>query len=172
MDRLNDALASFRCDLDKDIETFLHEKAINFLERGWCSVYLIVDEAEFDIGHIKIDAYFTLSHKSLIPLQASKSSIKATSGFKDAQSIHFVLIGQLGKYKQIDGDSAVLSADISGSDILNYAFEIIRASNSLIPCRCALVECSSDENVQSFYKNNGFKYFQVDGIHYQFYKEI
>lgn len=52
---MNDALASFRCDLDKDIETFLHEKALNFIERGWCSVYLIVDEAEFDNGHINDD---------------------------------------------------------------------------------------------------------------------
>lgn len=171
MDRLNDALASFRCDLDKDIETFLHEKAINFLDRGWCAVYLIVDEYEFDQGYIKVEAYFTLSHKSLIPSNASASSVKATRGFKRSESIHFVLIGQLGKYKEVLDDSVISSA-ITGTEVLEYAFEVIQASSSLIPCRCALVECSDDEKVQQFYKNNGFKYFQFDGDHHQFYKEI
>lgn len=169
---MNDALASFRCDLDKDIETFLHEKALNFIERGWCSVYLIVDEAEFDNGHIKVEAYFTLSHKSLIPDAASKNSIKATSGFKTAQSIHFVLIGQLGKYKYIENEHHIVSSPITGKQILDYAFEVIYDASNLIPCRCALVECSADENIQNFYRNNGFKYFQYDGDHHQFYREI
>ena len=65
--RLYDALDHFRCCKDNDIETFLRKNAFEFINRGWCSVYLIVDETAFDEGNIKIDAYFTLSHKSLIP---------------------------------------------------------------------------------------------------------
>ena len=65
MDHLSDALDCFRCYKDIDIESFLREKAFTYLKRGWCSIYLIVDEAAFDAGKIKVDAYFTLSHKSL-----------------------------------------------------------------------------------------------------------
>lgn len=144
-----------------------------YIERGWCSIYVLVDEEEFDSGKIRIVGYFTLSHKALMPETASKESIKKTSGFKDSETIHFVLIGQLGKYMSLDTESGeVISAKITGEEILGHAMEVIRASNSLIPCRCALVECSSNEKVQQFYCNNGFRFFQVDDKHYQFYKRI
>lgn len=169
---LSDALNSFRCYLDEDIENFLRHNAMQYIERNWCAIYLIVDEKEFDAGHIKIDAYFTLSHKTLIPTIASKTSIKHVSGFKDSESIHFVLIGQLGKYidKLQNGD--LVASDISGHEILDYAFEVIRASNALIPCRCVLVECSDNEKVHKVYTGYHFKRFQYDGEHYQFYKQI
>lgn len=52
---LYDALRSFRCCRDEDIEHFLQEKAVEFLRRNWCSVYLLVDEQAFDAGRIKPD---------------------------------------------------------------------------------------------------------------------
>lgn len=172
--RLYDALDHFRCCKDNDIETFLRKNAFEFINRGWCSVYLIVDEAAFDAGEIKIDAYFTLSHKSLIPENVSKSKIKSASGDKDSKSLHFVLIGQLGKYVEKLPDGTELRAEIASGEILDYAFEVIRASNSLIPCRCALVECSEEPKVQKEYTDYEFKFFQYDrdGGHYQFYKRI
>ena len=76
MHRLSDALNSFRCYTDEDIEIFLRQKSIQFVNRKWCSVYLLIDEDEFDKGHIKIAAYFTLSHKSLISEGISKNKAK------------------------------------------------------------------------------------------------
>lgn len=172
MDRLSDALDAFRCCLDEDIEIFLREKAIEYLQRNWCAVYLIVDEQKFDSGHIKIDAYFTLSHKTLIPLVASKTSVKNASGFKESETVHFVLIGQLGKYIERIDDGTICSADISSKEILDDAFEIVRASSALIPCRCVLVECNSNEKVHKVYTDYHFKKFQFDGEHHQFYKQI
>lgn len=172
MDRLSDALDSFRCCLDEDIENFLRQKAIQYIERNWCSVYLIVDEKEFDNGRIKIDAYFTLSHKTLIPSVASKTSIKNASGFKESESVHFVLIGQLGKYIERLENGEIRTSDISSREILDDAFEIIRASSALIPCRCVLVECSDNEKVHKVYTDYQFKKFQFDGEHHQFYKQI
>lgn len=169
---LRNALDSFRCYLDKDIEEFLREKALSFLDRKFCSVYLIVDEQAFDAGHIQIDAYFTLSHKSLIPCAASKSSVQKTSGFKDSQSIHFVLIGQLGKYLDQDEAGHVTAAPLSSAEILDNAFEVIQDADALIPCCCALVECSENEKVHQVYLDYGFHFFQFDGTHHQFYKRI
>ena len=172
MERLSDALDSFRCCLDADIETFLRQKAIPFLQRNWCSVYLLVDEQEFDSGHIKVDAYFTLSHKTLIPTAASKTSVKDASGFKGSESVHFVLIGQLGKYVERLEDGTICAAELSSREILDDAFEVIRASSALIPCRCVLVECSENEKVHKVYTDHQFKKFQFDGEHHQFYKQI
>lgn len=173
MNRVSDALDSFRCALDKDIENFLRFRAISYIERGWCAVYLMIDEQEFDEGRIKIEAYFTLSHKPLIPPEdLPKSKIKDASGFKDSESIHFVLIGQLGKRIDQLKDGRYDSSVISSHNILDDAFSITEKSSALIPCRCALVECSDNEKVHKVYQDYGFKFFQFDGDHYQFYRRI
>ena len=172
LDNLSDALDSFRCCLDEDIENFLRHKAMEFVRRNWCSVYLIVDEQSFDRGRIKIDAYFTLSHKSLIPTEASKTNIKNASGFKDSESVHSVLIGQLGKYMEEIDEDRILAGPIHSREILDNAFEIIELSNTLIPCRCALVECNDNVKVHQIYADYGFKFFQYDGGHYQFYRLV
>lgn len=144
---------------------------MQYLERGWCSTYLVVDEDSFDNNVLNIQGYFTLSHKALIPRFASKGKIKETGGFKEAESIHFVLIGQLGRY--IDkNDDAIIYGNVSGNELLNYAMEIIRSVDSLIPCRCALVECSDNVKLHEFYTKYGFKFFQQDELHYQFYIRI
>ena len=132
-----EALSSFQCAKDKDIENFLQQKALNFLNRGWCAIYLILDEEALNQQEFKILAYFTLSHKTLIPEQASKTKVKTvTKGFQHAESIHFVLIGQLGKHIEKLPDGTFKGAAISSQEILDYAFEIIEESNELIPCRC------------------------------------
>lgn len=150
----------------------MRKKAVSFLQRGWCSVYLLVDEREFEEGHIKIEAYFTLSHKTLIPADATKARIKDAAGFKGSQSLHFVLIGQFGKYIEQSEDGKIVSSSLSSKEILDNAFEVIRASSSLIPCRCVLVECSDNEKVHKVYQNYQFKFFQNDGDHYQFYRRL
>lgn len=172
LNRLSDALNNFRCYKDEDIEYFLRNNALTYIQRGWCAVYLILDEYGFDRGRIKVDAYFTLSHKSLITNNVSKTRIKSAAGFKDAESIHFVLIGQLGKHIEENDGALDIRANISSTEILDYAFEIIHASSDLIPCRCVLVECSENLKVQKVYTDYGFTLFQYDGEHYQFYKRI
>ena len=147
---------------------------MDVLKRRLCSVYLILEEEAFSCGKLQIEAYFTLSHKSLIPdfEKVSRSKIQTVDGFKDAQSIHFVLIGQLGKHLEQTETGTILSSNISSKEILDFAFEIIGASSALIPCRCALVECSSNPKVHNVYTAYGFKFFQNDGEHHQFYKRI
>ena len=166
-----DALDSFRCCKDLDIETFLRNKALQFLDRNWCSIYLILEEQAFDAGKIKIAAYFTLSHKSLIPVTASKNKIRDTNGFGNAEAIHFVLIGQLGKYISEENEK-IFKNPITSREMLDYAMQVVQESNRLIPCRCVLVECSENENVQKAYKDYGFLFFQKDEEHYQFYKKV
>ena len=142
------------------------------MERRWCSVYLMVDEGAFDAGRIQIAGYFTLSHKTLIPSTASKRNIQHVSGFKDSASLHFVLIGQLGKYMARTADGRLCRTALSSRELLDAAFSVIRASSAYIPCRCVMVECSDNKKVQKAYTDYAFKFFQFDGEHYQFYKVL
>lgn len=158
----------FKCDKDEDIESFIHNKAIDHIERGTCNVFLILDEKKFDNNIIEIVAYFTLSHRSIeFHEDVSNSKIRAVAGFKDRNSTAVVLIGQLGKFMNNN-----FKADISIDTILEYVFEVIRASSELIPCRAVLVECSEIIHNLQIYENVGFKYLQQDGDFYQYYKVL
>ena len=102
----------------------------------------------------------------------TKTKIKEIDGFKNAQSLHFVLIGQLGKYILKNEDNTYTRSEITSTEILNYAFEVIQASSDLIPCRCVMVECNDEEKVKNVYEKYNFKFFQNDGEHNQYYKVL
>lgn len=170
---LAEALDMFRCYRDLDIEQFLRKKAIDFEKRGYCTVYLILNEEAFDRGQIVIIAYFTLSHKSIGIIPGVSKTIRGKiAGKKDAGLAHFVLIGQLGKYITKDKCGDKYTTDITSEDILNDAFTIIEKASDFIVCRGVLVECSSEKKVHMIYKNYGFSYLQYDEEHYQFYKRV
>lgn len=170
---LAEALDMFRCYKDADIELFLRKKAIEFEKRGLCTVYLILDAEAFDKGNIAIQAYFTLSHKSIVfDSDVSRSLRGKVATHRNADMAHFVLIGQLGKYISIDNDGKKYVADISSESILDDAFDMISRASEIIVCRGVLVECSPEEKVHRIYKSYGFNYLQNDEGHYQFYKRL
>lgn len=171
---VHDALLSFRCAQDSDIEKFLQEKAITFLDRKWCSVYLLLNQEAFENGKYVIEAYFTLSHKSMIANTEtmSKTSIKKYGGFASAETLDFVLIGQLGKRIVQKDDGTYIRSDVTSKEILDLAFEVTCAASDLIPCKYVLVECGDEEKVQKTYVDYGFSFFQKDGDHNQYCKQI
>lgn len=170
---LQNAMLSFVCDQDTDIQDFMRNKAVTFQQRKLCSVYLLFDQDKLDNSELKIEAYFTLSHKSMVSEeQMSKSKIQKYAGFKDAPTLNFVLIGQLGKWVERQADGTYLRSEITSSSILDYAFDVICSSSELIPCRCVLVECSDETKVRRAYESYGFSFFQNDGSHNQYVKLV
>lgn len=171
--QLTAALNLFRCLKDADIETFLHDKAIDFEKRGYCTVYLILDESAFNRGDISVQAYFTLSHKSIgINPDVSKSVRGKIATHREADFAHFVLIGQLGKYIGENEDGCHIETEVTSSDILSDAFDMIQKASDIIVCRGVLVECGPEEKVHMVYKKFGFSYLQYDDSHFQFYKRV
>jgi len=151
VDFLN-AIKKFYCQ-DKDVEKFLKEQSFEFDKRRKSRTYLFFDENY--LGEIIILGYFTLTMKNL-PFKegVSKTTIKRIDGFsKDVSSTQAVLIGQIGKdfnYKNY----------IRGKTILDMAIEVVYASSDLIGGRIVFLECSDNEKIVSFYKNNGFIFLQ------------
>ena len=64
--RLMEWLSSFSCERDKDIEDFLHNRAIPFENANKSRTYCIVDEALLQAtGQMSILGFFTVSLKVL-----------------------------------------------------------------------------------------------------------
>ncbi len=165
---LEGAFSLFRCCRDREIEAFLKNKAIEYYKRGFCSVYLLFDEAKLNEGIYKLEGYFTLSHKSLLfqPTTAKTKRKKVQGGIKaTAKTAHFVLIGQLCKYVD-ETDSSCLTI----KDILECVYEVVRTSNDLIPCNCVLVECKKHPKLNNIYESHGFTYLQSDTLEQYFIK--
>ena len=157
---------SFKCNIDDDIETFLQEKAIPFVDKKICSVYLILDQEKFRNRRIEIEGYFTLSLSAVVfSNETSKSSIQRITGYRDRIAHEFILLGQIGKY--ISGD---IKSNISLGEILQLAYNVIQEINEYIPCNTALVECSEAIMEKQLYDKQGFKLFQFDRGLYQYYK--
>ena len=107
-----------------------------------------------------------MSHRALaFHGNVSKTTKKAITGFKDREVAEFVLIGQLGKYMDDEGGQS----EIRLEEILDYAYEVIRASSKLIPCKLALIECSEEVSRKVIYENCRFKLLQIDRGYYQYY---
>lgn len=165
-DTLIEALRSFRCFKDEDVQNFLNTKAISFESRGWATTYIFLNAERLKAGELFIEGYFSLSHKAVIFSNsvsgASKSKI---AGTKMSETASFVLIGQLGKYMDTSSSPAFKS-ELSSENILTEAMNIIRCSSDYIVCRNVLIECKPIEKIQKIYSDFGFKELQYeDGLH-------
>ena len=159
---VNRALLSFKCSKNKDEESFLHNKAINFEELNKARTYLI-----FDSDYEKLLGYITLAFKSIELKNVSTSKRKSLTAGENTETYAAFLIGHLAKnsnYKEM----------ISGEEILKIAEDIIYKAQKLVGGRLIYIDCKDNESLISFYNKNDFKYFNTSketGL-LQFYKKI
>lgn len=174
-EQLAGAFYNFRCTKDEDIQDFLQSKALKYESRGWRSTYVLANKVKLESNNqLFVDGYFTLSNK-VIELSASVSGAKKKkllNGLKKRDNyMHFILIGQLGKY--IDEKSSnQIYGDVSAPEMLDKAFEIIYQVKERVTYNCVLVECKDEPKVQSIYKDYGFKYLHNDAELIQYFKII
>ena len=165
-DALIEALASFVCCKDPDVQTFLNSKAIQFEKRGWASTYLLLNEEAMNNNKLVVDGYFSLTHKAVrFDDSVTKSKRSYITGNKESSDHSFVLIGQLGKRIVDLGDEKYEEADLTAADILSDAFTIIEQSSKYIICRNIILECKPNEKIKNIYIQNGFIELQYDDNH-------
>jgi len=146
-----DAISRFTCQ-DKDVETFLKEKAFDFERRDKSRTCLILDDTSKALL-----GYFTLSLNALqFRESVSKNTIRRIDGFsKDIKAVGIVLIGQFGKDME-------LAKDITGKILLDICIESIYEAQDIVGGRFVMLECLDIEKVVEFYKTNGFQALQFD----------
>jgi hypothetical protein len=153
-DDLRNWLGSFCCDINPDVQHFLHDTAIRFEDADKSRTYLIIDD------DFSILAYFTISitNISLVSSEISKTRIKKLDGFdKDAEEINAYLIGQIARNFAIKNNSMHLR------QILDEAYAIINKIQDLVGVRAIILECASE--LVPLYKKHSFDILLNDDQH-------
>lgn len=172
-EEVNKALTDFRNSKDLDIQTFLNRDAVEYENRRWCSTYVMVNEETFTSQQsLQIEGYFTLSNKVLYLQDGVSKTIRkklANGLLKTDDHFHVILIGQLGKYINLESH---MVSDISAKQLLDEAFEIVEEVKERITTRAVLLECrpyldtnSKDEfeqrqKLHKIYTDYGFVFLQ------------
>ena len=152
---LKDALLSFKCNRDTDLQNFLTDKSVNFDKADKTRTYLILDEEMFIAGRLFLLGYFSLAIKVLtVPDELSGSQRKKLDGKYShiENGISAYLIGQLGK-------NDLYKDKITGRQLVFEAMKIIKEARILVGGRVVYIECADNTKLIKFYENNGFSVF-------------
>ena len=151
--------SKFSCPLNKDVETFLKDKAIVFAKQQIAPTYFVLAEYK---GRLELVGYFTLTIKSFLIKKAPLSSTLAKrirkfgtydSGLK-SYVIPAPLIAQLGK-NYTDG----LNNLITGAELLDLACNKVREIHRMGGGKIVYVECEDKPALVDFYTKYGFVEF-------------
>ena len=160
--RLKELLSSFSCEKDRDIEYFLHNRAIEFESVNKSRTYLLCDvNALCNEGRFVILGYFTVALKVLdLPDDLSNRARKNLDGISAKlrgeiiRTVPCYLIGQLAKNSSIPKEQSV-----KGFELINYAISVIKSAKAFVGGRCVIVECRDSQKLLKFYIDNGFEQF-------------
>lgn len=153
---MSSTLSQFSIPLNKEVEDFIRNKALQATRLKSSMSYVIVDE---DIA--EIIGYFTLLVKPFtIPAnRLSSTNRRLISRFSEvnAETGNYTssvyLLAQIGKNFSVQSQY-----QISGQDLLAIALEKLRTAQDLVGGKLVLIEREADrEKLYDFYKANGFK---------------
>lgn len=145
--------------MDKDIESFFLNRAVEFESLSKARTYLVCDADQLKNGTkpLKIYAYFSLALKVLsVPDETSNRIRKDLDGYNakihgsPIRDFPCYLIGQLSKNYNINQNP------LSGKDLLQFAYDIIATSVSAVGGRYIMIECKNNDKLLHFYAANHF----------------
>lgn len=160
----NEAISSFSCARDRDIERFLKERSVEFDNLAKARTYFLLDKKMIrDEQKIDILAYFSIAPKVLeLPKDLSIRQRKELDGFSGKMNnepitvLPMILIGQLAK-----NDKYLY--EITGDTIMKYAFSIIQNIHKMFGGRIVSVDVQKDaKGLIRFYKKYDFKESKKD----------
>lgn len=152
-DNAKQVLLDFACPLNKEVETFIHEKAVDFERIGLGRTYLIY--ANDAVGNLVLVALFTLGQGLVeFDFYLSRKERKYILGttYPLGKKVHSLLIGQLAKnYK--DNHNLL----ISGNELMDQIFLKIQEIHQKFPSVVTHIDCKDIPELRKYYEQNGFK---------------
>ena len=157
---VNNILSEFSCPKNQEIENFLIKNSVEFAKKKMSITYLVFsnDEDKNFLG------YFTVTHKSSLVQSKtlSKTSQKKLSFHAkldettQCYDVSAFLIAQFGKNSSVNKELS-----ISGNDLMDCVFSILKNVQHLVGGGIAFLECEDNEKLLSFYQNehNNFKMY-------------
>ncbi|MBR4322593.1 hypothetical protein [Treponema sp.] len=151
-------LNNFSAPKNKEIEKFIHERALDFVHRKLAVTYIVLD-TNGDCA-----AYFTLANKALeFPAatmsQSTRKRIERYSKFNEESGSYIVpafLLAQFGKNNSYNGEQI-----LSGNTLMDFVFEVVSNIQYMIGGGILYLECEDNKFLLDFYQNshNGFHLF-------------
>lgn len=152
-------ISIFLCSKDRDIESFLKEKAIEFEKLGKSRTFFVFDE---EAKKFQILGYFTLALQVLkIPEKFSNRKIKEFDGFSAKAhgerilELPVILIGQFAK-------NEACAIPIDGTDLMQYCLNMVLDGQMHLGGRIILLECKEVPYLIDFYGRFGFSKLEKD----------
>lgn len=158
-EKTNEAISSFSCARDRDIENFLKKRSVKFEDLAKARTYLLLDKRMIqDEQKIDILAYFSIAPKVLeLPEDLSTRQRKELDGFSGKMNhesitvLPMILIGQLAKNDKY-------LHEITGDTIMEYVFSIIQSIHNMLGGRIVSVDVRKNaDGLIRFYKKYDFK---------------
>lgn len=160
-DKVKTILSSFVCELNADVQDFLHNKAIEFAKQGWAGTALVFWRSD-DGKEKELIGYYALAWKYIC---VSKDSVSKTTakrmnshGDFDPNTREYIvpacLVGQLGK-NFFAGNNYL----IRGNELLQLALDKIKEIQKEAGGKFVYLECEDKEKLIEFYTTNGFTPF-------------
>ena len=154
-------LSSFSCPLNRDIENFIKDKAIEFSKRTTAKTHLVFWETD-DRKYKEFVGYYTITSKVItvdrnILSNTEARKLKNQGVYDESKQEYTVsapLIAQLGKNFSNGNDTL-----ISGADLLQLAVNKIQKIQKEIGGRFMYLECEDNEKLLAFYNKHNFKIF-------------
>jgi len=157
--KTKEKLKEYKCNLNKDVEYFLKEKAIEFSKQDFSRTYIVMSQYK---GKDVIVGYFAIANKvtniKKVTLSETKRKrlLKFATYDKESKnySIALPLIGQIGKNYNNGYDKL-----ITGDELLKLACDKIKEAQEVLGGRFIFLECEDKPQLEEFYSNNGFVCF-------------
>ena len=146
---IDNYLRSFKCEVNKSIESYLHNKAVLHEREDTARTSLMVEE---ETGNII--GYFTLTTKIFDFTSASGKNRKRLTGNKQANSFPTLLIAKIGRSDDYKGL-------VFGNEVLEASLYNCNLIKDLCATKVVCVEYEDEPFLKEFYEEqNGFTYLQ------------
>ncbi|MFK4388808.1 hypothetical protein ABH916_000736 [Peribacillus frigoritolerans] len=148
-----DYLSSFLCEKNNDVESFLHNNAIENEKRSFSRTFLVIDD---EIGEMQdeIIGYFTLLIKEFTFQEGVTGTKRNKVSYgRNAEGFNSILIAQLGRADKYKGV-------VKGEEILKFALHNCEIICNLAALGIVCVEFDPIDKLVKFYESQNFKILQ------------
>lgn len=168
-DILHEMFSSFSCNKNKEVETFLSDKAIMSAKQKQSITYLVMSKTTGAIV-----GYFTLTIKPITIVQdifdgfsaKLRNKIRRNAKYDpntNSFALSSYLIAQFGKNDNVN--------EISGADLMEISLNKIQQIQYMVGGNIAFVEATPHPKLIQFYEDRGFRQFAVTAVNNEHIEE-
>jgi len=157
--KTKELVLDFECPLNKDVESFFKEKAIEFFKQDIAETFVVTTsykEKQVIVGYFAITNKITKIKRNAVSGNTKKRLLRFAEydTLNKCYIVTLPLIGQLGKnYK------SEYKGLIDGDILLKFAFDKIKEAQDILGGRFVFLECEDKPKLKEFYESNGFVCF-------------